>query len=260
MPGMKDTGVALRIIEEIFEQEEFGMMTKQAELKKQAYASTLKSRALSVLIYLIDRSNKELTCFPAIPTMAEQLHISVSTVKRALHELLDSGYIKKDARFREKNKGQTSNLYTLVLFDGQPRPDDSQDFDCDKRAEMELSGEAPQEKEDKAQQEVCQVGRISFDVLKERKEAISEAEMEEVQGNMAGTVQENYQKLRKENTIHGICTPGQIIKQFFAMDNENGFFLQFFETERSQCRLYSPEGKIVLYYLWTGAGVSLMPP
>ena len=29
------------------------MMTKQAELKQQAYASDLKSRALSVLIYLI---------------------------------------------------------------------------------------------------------------------------------------------------------------------------------------------------------------
>ena len=67
-----------------FEQEEFGMMTKQAELKKQAYASTLKSRALSVLIYLIDRSNKELTCFPAIPTMAEQLHISVSTDRKSV--------------------------------------------------------------------------------------------------------------------------------------------------------------------------------
>ena len=35
------------------------MMTKQAELKKQAYESVLKSRALSVLIYLIDRSNKD---------------------------------------------------------------------------------------------------------------------------------------------------------------------------------------------------------
>lgn len=92
-------------------------MTKQAELKKQAYAGTLKSRALSVLIYLIDRSNKDLTCFPAISTIAEQLHISEATVKRALRELVDEGYIKKDARFRKKNKGQTSNLYTLVLFE-----------------------------------------------------------------------------------------------------------------------------------------------
>lgn len=99
------------------------MMTKQAELKKQAYASSLKSRALSILIYLIDRSNKDLTCFPAIPTMAEQLHISVSTVKRALHELVDAGYIEKDARFRDKNRGQTSNLYTLLFVEQAPAPD-----------------------------------------------------------------------------------------------------------------------------------------
>lgn len=131
------------------------MMTKQAELKKQAYASTLKSRALSVLIYLIDRSNKELTCFPAIPTMAEQLHISISTVKRALHELLDAGYVKKDARFREKNKGQTSNLYTLVLFEGQPVSEASHGGDCDNYAGIEPSGEVSQEREDKLEQEVC---------------------------------------------------------------------------------------------------------
>lgn len=99
------------------------MMTKQAELKKQAYASSLKSRALSILIYLIDRSNKDLTCFPSIPTMAEQLHISVSTVKRALHELVDAGYIEKDARFRDKNRGQTSNLYTLLFVEQAPTPD-----------------------------------------------------------------------------------------------------------------------------------------
>ena len=90
------------------------MKTEQAKLKEQAYASSLKSRALSVLIYLIDRSNQELTCFPAISTMAEQLHISVSTVKRALRELVDEGYISKAARFREKNRGQSSNLYMLV--------------------------------------------------------------------------------------------------------------------------------------------------
>lgn len=90
-------------------------MMMQAELKKQAYASTLKSRALSVLLYLIDRSNQDLTCFPAIPTMAEQLHISVSTVKRALKELVEVGYIEKEARSRANNRGQTSNLYTLIL-------------------------------------------------------------------------------------------------------------------------------------------------
>lgn len=99
------------------------MMTKQTELKKQAYASNLKSRALSVLIYLIDRSNKDLTCFPAIPTMAVQLHISVSTVKRALRELTEDGYIQKEARFRDRNRGQSSNLYTLLFVDQAPIPD-----------------------------------------------------------------------------------------------------------------------------------------
>jgi len=88
-------------------------MTKQAELKKHAYESNLKSRALSVLIYLIDRSNQDLTCFPSIPTMAKQLHISVSTVKRALHELIEERYVEKEARFRDNN-GQSSNLYTLL--------------------------------------------------------------------------------------------------------------------------------------------------
>ena len=34
----------------------------QYEMKQRAYQSNLKSRALQVLLYLIDRSNKEQTC------------------------------------------------------------------------------------------------------------------------------------------------------------------------------------------------------
>ena len=86
------------------------------EMKQKAYQSTLKSRALQVLVYLIDRSNKEGTCFPAIATMSRELHISVSTVKRALRELTESGFVKKKSRFRENNNGQTSNLYILCFF------------------------------------------------------------------------------------------------------------------------------------------------
>lgn len=101
------------------------MMTKQAELKQQAYASNLKSRALSVLIYLIDRSNKDLTCYPAIPTIAVQLHISISTVKRALNELVEAGYIEKTARYRERNHGQSSNLYTLLFVEHNLKPENN---------------------------------------------------------------------------------------------------------------------------------------
>ena len=247
MHGKEDTGMALHMDRRDFWQEEFGMMTKQTELKKQAYASTLKSRALSVLIYLIDRSNKELTCFPAIPTMAEQLHIAVSTVKRALHELLDAGYIKKDARFREKNKGQTSNLYTLVLFEGQQVSEVSHGGDCDNYAGMEPSGEVSREREDKAEQEVCQVEHISFDTLKKQEE-IPETLMEEVQENIEGTIQEeDYQ----ESKVYGFCTPVQMVKRFSADSSGQRKMIQiiFFGRQRT-----------FLLYLWTGEGFSLIPP
>lgn len=124
-------------------------MTKQLELKKQAYESSLKSRALSVLLYLIDRSNKDLKCFPAIPTMAKQLHISVSTAKRALKELVEEGFVKKESRFREMNRGQTSNLYTLILFEKEER------------------GEVEKGVEEQGREEVKE---ISFDELKEEEQ------------------------------------------------------------------------------------------
>ncbi|TCL57641.1 helix-turn-helix protein [Kineothrix alysoides] len=87
----------------------------QFEMKQKAYQSNLKSRALQVLLYLIDRSNKEKTCFPAVPTISRELHISISTVKRAMRELVDAGYVQKESRFREGNRGQTSNLYILFF-------------------------------------------------------------------------------------------------------------------------------------------------
>lgn len=87
----------------------------QYEMKQRAYQSNLKSRALQVLLYLIDRSNKEQTCFPAVPTIGKELHISISTVKRAMKELVDAGYVTKESRFRAGNRGQTSNLYTLYF-------------------------------------------------------------------------------------------------------------------------------------------------
>ena len=87
----------------------------QFEMKQRAYQSNLKSRALQVLLYLIDRANKEQICFPAVPTIGRELHISISTVKRAMRELVEAGYVTKESRFRERNRGQTSNLYTLYF-------------------------------------------------------------------------------------------------------------------------------------------------
>ena len=85
----------------------------QYEMKKLAYQSNLRNRALQVLLYLIDRANKEQTCFPAVRTIARELHISVSTVKRAMQELVESGYVTKESRFRESNGGHIQSLYAI---------------------------------------------------------------------------------------------------------------------------------------------------
>lgn len=81
------------------------------------YHSDLPSRAINVYRYLKDRANKENQCFPAIRTIAKDLHISDSTVKRALNDLERAGYIKRENRFRtydKKTYGKTSNLYTIL--------------------------------------------------------------------------------------------------------------------------------------------------
>ena len=84
------------------------------EYMQRAFSSELKPRARLVLQVLVLHCNKEGECFPSIMTIAAKCGYGVSTVKRALDELVKAGYIVKQARFDErKNGGQTSNLYTL---------------------------------------------------------------------------------------------------------------------------------------------------
>ena len=79
---------------------------------KEIYASELPHRAIAVYMYLHDRADKERKCWPAISTIARELGMSHSTVKRALADLIKEGYLKKEFQYRE-NGGHTSNLYTL---------------------------------------------------------------------------------------------------------------------------------------------------
>lgn len=51
---------------------------------KKLYQSDLPNRAISVYLYLRSRANKEGFCWPAIPTMARELKMSESTIRRAL--------------------------------------------------------------------------------------------------------------------------------------------------------------------------------
>lgn len=77
------------------------------------YADTeLPHRARAVYMYLRDRSDAQGKCWPGIKTIAADMNLSRSTVKRALTDLEKSGYMKKLPRYRD-NGSSTSNLYSI---------------------------------------------------------------------------------------------------------------------------------------------------
>ena len=76
---------------------------------KRIYQSDLPSRAIAVYLYLRGRANKEGVCWPAIPTMARELKMSESTVRRGVRDLEKAGFLSVEERFRW-NKADSSNL------------------------------------------------------------------------------------------------------------------------------------------------------
>ena len=72
----------------------------------------LPHRAKTVYMYLRSMSASKGECWPGIKTIAADLHLSRSTVKRALNDLDRRGYIQRTPRYRE-NGSRSSNLYTL---------------------------------------------------------------------------------------------------------------------------------------------------
>ena len=76
------------------------------------YADTeLPSRARAVYMYLRDRADSEGKCWPGIKTIASDMRLSRSTVKRALTDL-EQRYPQKIPRYRD-NGSNTSNLYSV---------------------------------------------------------------------------------------------------------------------------------------------------
>ncbi|MPM17220.1 hypothetical protein SDC9_63608 [bioreactor metagenome] len=74
------------------------------------YSSELPHRAKAVYMYLRDRCDKDGKCYPAIGTIARDLNLSRSTVKRAIADLEKSGRLCKEQRWRE-NGGKSSCMY-----------------------------------------------------------------------------------------------------------------------------------------------------
>jgi len=80
------------------------------------YASELPHRAVAVYMYLKDRAGRDGKCYPAIGTIARELKLSRSTIKRAIADLEKSGFLRKEQRWRE-NGGKSSNMYYILQPD-----------------------------------------------------------------------------------------------------------------------------------------------
>lgn len=81
---------------------------------KRIYQSDLPSRAIAVYLYLRGRANREGVCWPAIPTMARELKMSESTIRRALRDLVREGFLVIEERQRESG-ADSSNKFTLLF-------------------------------------------------------------------------------------------------------------------------------------------------
>lgn len=77
------------------------------------YQMDLPHRAVAVYTYLYDRANKNGECWPAIPTIAKELKLSQSTIRRALKDLRKAELLTTEQRYREKG-GKSSLLYKIL--------------------------------------------------------------------------------------------------------------------------------------------------
>lgn len=77
------------------------------------YADELPHRAVTVYMYLKERSDKNNQCFPAMSMIAEDLHLARRTVQRAVADLIKAGYISTEQRWRKKG-GKSSLMYKIL--------------------------------------------------------------------------------------------------------------------------------------------------
>ena len=124
--------------------------------------------------------------------------MSMRTVQRAINDLIDAGYVKKDYRFRD-NGGQSSNLYTLVL-----NPDDGNE-DEQKQPPSTLEKPLEEIKEEKHETESVGVEYVNF-LFYERKDDsidIKQSESTEAQKNEpADCLKSDFENIQLESGIY----------------------------------------------------------
>ena len=73
-------------------------------------APNCRTEPLRYIIYLADRTKENNECWPAIPTIAADLKLSASTVRRGIRDLKKAGLLETEQRYRKKG-GKSRLLY-----------------------------------------------------------------------------------------------------------------------------------------------------
>ena len=76
------------------------------------YCMELPHRAVAVYLYLYDRANRDGECWPSIPTIARELKLSESTVRRAIQDLKKAELLVTEQRYRVRG-GKSSLLFQI---------------------------------------------------------------------------------------------------------------------------------------------------
>ena len=83
---------------------------------EELYKIVVSSKGKLVYFYLEDRKDADNVAWPALNTMARELSMSRSSVRRAIQELEKIGLVRKEAHYR-LNGSATSNRYHVISPD-----------------------------------------------------------------------------------------------------------------------------------------------
>ena len=76
------------------------------------YQMNLPNRAIAVYTYIYDRANKNGECWPSVNKIAGDIKLSPATVRRAIKDLRNAGFVTTQQRYREHG-GKSSLLFML---------------------------------------------------------------------------------------------------------------------------------------------------
>ena len=80
------------------------------------YRLELPHRAVAVYLYLYDRANRDGECWPSIPTIARELKLSESTVRRAIQDLKKAELLVTEQRYRARGGKSSLRIRLLTLI------------------------------------------------------------------------------------------------------------------------------------------------